>query len=357
MISRLKRFFIAYFSTSCLFFFAFPASTNFSLRSFEFGSGGEYNMNSTNFSLEGLAGEVATDRQTSASYAANSGLQFVQMAHTPNTPTLTNDDNWYDKLKIVIATSNNPSDTTFAVAISDDNFTTTKYVKSDNTVGTTLVIGDFRTYTGWGGASGTLIIGLDPNVTYKVKVKARQGKFTEGPWGPTASETTAGPTISMDIDILPTDSETAPPYEVAIGDLQAGTIITAPDKIWLDFETNAYNGGEVFVRDQYTGLRSTKTSYTIASATSDLLVVSIGYGLQGVSATQTSGGPFTFVSPYNGAGQNVGIVDTTFRTVLTSTAPLVGGRASLQTKAKITDTTPAAEDYADTLTFIVSAVF
>ena len=357
MIARLKKLFIAYFSTSCLFFFAFPASTNYSLRSFEFGSGGEYNMNSTNYSLEGLAGEVATDRQSSANFAANSGLQFVQMAHTPNAPTFTNDASWYDQLKIVIATSNNPSDTTFAVAISDDDFVTTEYVKSDNTVGATLVIGDYRTYTGWGAASGTQIIGLAPSTTYKVKVKARQGKFTEGPWGPTASATTEGPTISMDIDIYPSDSETSAPYEVAVGDLQAGTVTTAPDMIWLDFETNAYSGGEVFVRDQYTGLRSAKNSYTISSSTSDLSAVSIGYGLQGVSATQTSGGPFTLVSPYDGAGQNVGIVDTTFRTVLTSTAPLVGGRASLQTKAKITDTTPAADDYADTLTFIVSAVF
>ena len=357
MISRLKKLFIAYFSTSCLFFFAFPASTNFSLRSFEFGSGGDYNMNSTNYSLEGLAGEVATDRQTSTNYAANSGLQFVQMAHTPNTPTFTNDANWYDQLKIVIATSNNPSDTTFAVAISDDDFVTTEYVKSDNTVGTTLVIGDYRTYSGWGSGTGTQITGLEASTTYKVKVKARQGKYTEGPWGPTASAATVGPTISMDIDILPTDSETAPPYEVAIGDLQAGSVTTAPDKIWLDFDTNAYSGGEVFVRDQYNGLRSAKNSYTISSATSDLAVASSGYGLQGVSATQTSGGPFTLVSPYNGAGDNVGIVDSTFRTVLTSTAPIVGGRASLQTKAKITDTTPAADDYSDTLTLIVSAVF
>lgn len=357
MIRRLKHLFLAYFSSSCLFLFAFPASTNFSLRSFEFGSGGDYNLNSTNYSLEGLAGEVATDRQTSTNYAANSGLQFVQMAHTPGAPIFTNDADWYDKLKIVLTTSNNPADTTFAVAISDDDFVTTQYVQSDDTVGSTLAIGDFRTYAGWGSGTGTLIIGLDPDVTYKVKVKARQGKFTEGPWGPTASATTGGPTISMDIDILPTDSETAPPYEVAIGDLQAGTITTASDKIWLDFETNAYHGGEVFVRDQYAGLQSAKTTFTINSATADLASASIGYGLQGSSATQTSGGPFTLVSPYNGSGDNVGVVDTTFRTVLTSSAPLIGGRASLQTKAKITDTTPAAEDYVDTLTFIVSAVF
>ena len=357
MIQRLKKLLFMCLSSSYLLLFAFPASTNYSLRSFEFGSGGDSTMHSTNYALEGLAGEVATDRQTSANYAANSGLQFVQMANTPNTPTFTNDANWYDKLKIVIATSSNPTDTTFAVAISDDNFVTAKYVKNDSTIGTTLTIADYRTYTGWGGASGTLIIGLDPNVTYKAKVKARQGKYTEGPWGPVASATTVGPTISMDIDIYPSDSETGPPYGVAVGDLQAGIVTTASDKIWLDFDTNAYSGGEVFVRDQYIGLHSTKATYTIPSSTTDLTLATSGYGLQGVSATQISGGPFTLVSPYNGAGNTVGIVDTTFRTVLTSTAPLVGGRASLQTKAKITDTTPAADDYSDTLTFIVSALF
>lgn len=357
MMRRLKQLFVAYVSSSFLILFAFPSSTNFSLRSFEFGSGGEYDMSSTNYSLEGLAGEVATDRQTSANYAANSGLQFVQMAHTPNTPTFTNDDTWYDKLKIIIATSNNPSDTTFAVAISDDDFVTTEYVQSDNTVGAVLAVGDYRTYTGWGGASGTIITSLESNTTYKVKVKARQGNYTEGPWGPIASAATEGPSVSMDIDIYATDSESAPPYEVAIGDLQVGTVVTASDKIWLDFDTNAYGGGEIFVRDQNAGLHSTENSYTITSATADLAVASSGYGLQGASATQTSGGPLSLVSPYDGAGDNVGIIDTSFRSVLTSAAPIVGGRASIQTKAKITSTTPAADDYADVLTFIVSAVF
>lgn len=357
MTNRLKKVFMGVLSASQLFVFAFPASTSYSLRSFEFGSGGDYNMTSTTYSLEGLAGEVASERQSSPLYAANSGLQFVQMAHTPNTPTLTNDDNWYDKLKIVISISNNPSDTTFAVAISDDDFVTTKYVKSDGTVGSTLTISDYRTYAGWGSSSGSMIIGLEPNKTYKVKSKARQGKYTEGPWGPWASASTGSVTISMDIDIYPTDDETAPPYTIGIGDLFANTVATSTDKIWIDFETNAYGGGEVFVRDQYSGLQSNRTSYTITSATANLSAVSLGYGLQADSATQTSGGPFTAVSPYNGVSDNVGIVDTTFRTIFTSTAPVVGGRGSIVTKAKVTDVVPAAEDYTDTLTLVVSAVF
>lgn len=357
MGGRIKNFFLAVLSAGHLLVFAFPASSNYSLRSFEFGSGGEYDMSSTNYVLEGLTGEAATERQSSASYAANSGLQFVQMAHTPNTPTFSNDSNWYDRLKIIISTSGNPSDTTFAVAISDDDFVTTEYVKSDGTVGSTLTLSDFRTYASWGGASGTNIIGLEANTTYKVKTKARQGENTEGPWGPTATASTVNPSISMDIDIYASDSETAAPYAVSIGDLQAGSVTTSSEKIWIDIDTNGNSGAEVFVKDQYNGLSSNKTSYTITSATADLTAVSLGYGLQGVSATQSSGGPLTFASPYNGSSNNVGIIDTTFRTILTSSNPITGGRASIQTKAKITDTVPAADDYTDTLTFIVSAIY
>lgn len=352
-----KKLCVTISSSAYLLLFAFPASTNYSLKSFEFGSGGEYNMGSTNYSLEGLAGEPASDRQSSTNYAVNSGLQFVQMAHTPNAPVFTNDDDWYDKLNIVVSTANNPSDTLFAVAISADNFATTSYVQADDTVGSTLTLSDFRTYAGWGGATGTQIIGLTPNTTYKVKVKARQGKFTEGPWGPVAQADTVGVAVSMDIDIASTDTETAPPYTVSVGDLQAGSVVTATDRVWIDFDTNAYNGGAIYVRGQNTGLNSTKGAHTIGSATADLAVVSTGYGLQGVSATQVSGGPIGFVSPYNGGGDNVGIVDTTFREIFSSTAPVVAGRASLYTKAKISNTTPAADDYTDVLTIIVSAVF
>lgn len=314
-------------------------------------------MGSASYSLEGLAGEVASDRQSSGSYAANSGLEFVQMAHTPNSPTITNDNNWYDKLKIVINTSNNPSDTLFAVAISTDNFSTSKYIQSDGTIGNNLGPEDFFSYSAWGGASGSLIVGLESGTTYYVKSKARQGNFTEGPFGPVASASTVNPSISIDIDIAATDTETAGPYAIDFGDLSIGSVTTTTNKIWVDFETNAYSGGAVYVKGQNTGLTSSTSSYTITSSTANLASVQTGYGMQGSSATQSSGGPFSIVSPYNGSSENVGILDTSFRDLFSTSSPITGGRASGVLKSKVSSDVPAADDYADILTVIASASF
>lgn len=361
-MNSIKKFVKKIIASSLIFqasiLWAFPASTNFQLRSFEFGGGGG-TVSSTNYSAEGTVGETGGE-MSSTNFQAGSGLIFVQQANTPGVPTLSNDNNWYDKLHIIINQSNNPSDTTYAIAISDDNFVTTEYVQNDNTVGPTLGIEDFQTYAQWGSATGEDIIGLTPGTTYTVKVKARQGNYTESPYGPTASAATINPTLTFDIDIGG-DSDpgnTNPPYQIAVGTLTAGVVTTATDRVWIDLDTNANSGGYVYIYDQYGGLRSTNANYTIASGSNDLSGVSEGFGLQAASVAQTSGGPLAKVSPYNGASNNVGIVNTTIREIFSSTAsPIVGGRGSIALKSKVGTITPASADYTDTLTFIASATF
>ncbi len=355
--TKLRALIITMTSLQVFSLFAFPASSNFQLRGFEFGSGGDATMNSTNYKMEGLAGEVASDRQSSTNFAANSGLEFVQMAHTPGASTFTNDSNWYDKLKIIISQSNNPSDTLYAIAISTDNFSTTRYVQSDSTIGNNLGIEDFLSYAAWGGASGSFIIGLDPGTTYYVKVKARQGNFTEGPYGPVVNASTVNPSISVDIDVAASDTETAAPYSLDFGDLSIGSVSTTANKIWIDFETNAYGGGAVYVKGQNTGLTSATASYTITSATADLSAVQTGFGLRSMSVAQTSGGPLGMTAPYNGSSDNVGILDTSYRELYSSSAPIVGGRGSAVLKARVSSVVPSADDYTDVLTMIAAANF
>ena len=62
-------------------------------------------------------------------------------------------------------------------------------------------------------------------------------------------------------------------------------------------------------------------------------------GAQNLTATQTSGGPITSTSPYNGAGNNVGLIDTTTRQLFSASAPITGGRTSTQIAAKAAITT------------------
>lgn len=346
---------------SCLaggfFVFALPASTNYGLRDFGFGSGGQDAMISDNYSMEGLTGQTDAASLSGSEYALGGGLSFVQQAHVPPAPAFDNPDDQYDRLRLILDAGDNPTDSRFAVAISDDDWVTTRYVQSDMTVGSVLGSEDYRQYASWGGGSGGYVIGLSPDTAFKVRVKAMQGNFTETGYGPEAASATSTPKLSFDIDVSSSDTETAPPFSVPFGSLVAGTVVDSPVRVWVDFSTNGNSGGKVFVSGENGGLSSTSVGSTITSSTGDLSALSSGYGVQGSSVTQVSGGPLSIVAPYDGSLQTVGIIDMSIREILTSGNPVVNGRASFSLKAKSSSVTPAAGDYEDVLTVVATGNF
>jgi hypothetical protein len=344
-------------SGAMLFFAALPAGTTYKLESYGVGSGGTANSTSTSYALEAISGELSGTQMSGTTYKIGGGYIPTQLANVTAAPTLTNPANYYNKLKLVLDTGGNPSDTKFAIAISSDNFVTTQYVKNDNTITNSLTIADYQTYTTWGGASGFLILGLKSATTYSVKVRAMQGKFTESGYSPVASLATANPTITFDLDVSASDVETSPPYNLAFGDLIPGSVVTSPAKIWTDFDTNGDFGGNIYVYGANAGLRSTAVSYTITALTGDLTALTQGYGVQSASATQTSGGPMSVSSPYNGLTNNVGVEDTTIRKIYSAPAPITAGRTSLNLKAKVASLTPSSTDYTEILTIIGAASF
>ena len=332
-----------------------PASTNYKLDSFGFGSGGVGNASSTNYRANAVAGEQAGSG-SSTNYKAGAGEAYLKQAQVP-LATISNGNNWYDKLKLVITPNGNPTDTLFAVAISSDNFVTTQYVKSDFTVGSTLTMADRLTYTGWGGASGVMVRGLNRSTVYTVKATAFHGAFTESQWGPTTSASTVDPQISFDIDIAPTDTSTSPPYQIDFGNLIAGSVNTATDKMWVSIDTNADNGVYIYNSGKYAGLKSPTSGHVIPSMIADLTGQTEGWGEQDSTATQTSGGPLSKTGNYNVSGNNVGIVPLHFQEIFSAPAPITGGRGSVLMKA-ITDTlTPAGSDYTETLTVVAAGSF
>lgn len=337
-----------------LLFATMPSSTNYQLHNYNYGSGGTANSTSTNYSLNANTGGTNNVQSTSTNYKARSGNNNTQQANVPPAPTFTNPASYYDKLKFVLNTGNNPTDTKFAIAISTDNFVTTKYVKSDDTVGTTLTSGDYQTYAAWGGASGQNVIGLTPATTYKIKVTAIQGKFTQTEYGPTATAATVTPSITFSIF---TDSNPTPPFVTSFGQLLPATVTSAADKIWANLSTNADSGAMVYLSSVNAGLRSPSKSFTLSSATANLGAVSTGYGAQGFSTTQTSGGPLSIVSPFNVSAQNVGVITTGAQAIFSSTAPITGGSGSFKLMAKASSQTPSSSDYSDTLTVVAAASF
>ena len=336
-----------------------PTSGNYKLAEFGFGSGGTATSSSLNYSLLGTLGQVDQGSPSSSNYFLGAGLEFTLQASSPAAPTFVNPSNWYNKLSLTINRGgNDPDDTEYAIRIASGSGSF-QYVQNDNTVENVLGDDDWQSYASWGGVSGTTIVGLYPGTLYTVQVAARQSDFfTQFMWGPTASASTDNSTLSFDIDISTSDSETAAPYILAVGNLTAGSVSTSTNKVWIDFATNANNGGFLSISGTNNGLQSTTVAHTINSQTADLTAQPSGYGARSNSATQTSGGPMTALTPFNGISDNVGAL-TSSRVYIydTSEAPVVGGRVSFELKAKASNTTPSANDYTDTLTVLATGSF
>jgi hypothetical protein len=335
---------------------ALPATSNYQLNSYGFGSGGTANSSTSNYSLEGITGEVSGQTAGTSNYSTKPGFVETQQANVPKV-TITNPSNYYDKLKFVIDEQNNPSDAKYALQIKSGDPTcdfttgTLKYVKSDFTVGTTLTTADYQLYSVWGGLSGHNIIGLTSNTTYCLRAKATQGNFTESGYGPSTSAATVGQQISF--CTYSTSGSCGGSNSVTFGALTGNNITNSTTNIGVDFATNANSGGNVYIYSTNGSLTSTRApSGPITSASANISLANQGYGAQIVSFSQ-----LTKVTPYDQSGNTVGILSTNVNTILTSSSPVTAGTASIQLQAKPSLTTPAASDYADTLTLIAAAAF
>jgi hypothetical protein len=148
----------------------------------------------------------------------------------------------------------------------------------------------------------------------------------------------------------------------ALGSLNSGSVTTSPTPRTATVNTNAPNGWMVWARDANTGLTSTAASKTIASTTpgsnSTLSSGSEGYNF-GVTTSQGGGsGTISIAAAFvgTGAGQGGGL-DTTLRTLTSSDGTAQNAVLTLKNNAAISSLTPAATDYADTITLVGAGLF
>jgi hypothetical protein len=339
--------------SAALLFAQSPSSTNFTLKAYDVGSGGG-SGSSTNFQVDAVTGTQNGADGSSTNFELQSGFSPTRNSNVPPAPTLANPSSEYRRLRITINNGNNPSDSLFAVSISPDSFTTTYYVKSDLSIGSTLALSDYRTYTGWGSGSGQWIDGLSSSTTYTVKVKAIQGDFSESAYGPTASAATVAPSVTFGIE---TSATSTPPFSATFSSLTAGTVHNANEDIIGTITTNAVSGADVLIAGSNTGLNSASQSYTIASATADLASAGSGYGGQIISTSQSSGGPITSLSPFSSGGDQVGQISSSLQRLANSSVAVTSGSFTLRLKAKTLPSDPGASDYTDTLTIIATPLF
>lgn len=329
-----------------------PATSNYQLNSYGFGSGGVSSASTSNYALEGTTGDLAGPASATSNYTTKPGFIETQTAHVPTIASFDNGGGtYYNKLHFVIDQQGNPSDATYALQISttSDFSSAIFYVKSDHTIGATLTTGDYLDYATWGGGSGSNIIGLTPNTTYYLRAKATQGQFTESGYGPSATAATVNPSLSFSVS----------PSSLNFGNIGIGNPVTnSPSNISVSFATNATNGGNVYINGVNTtaGLYSSSANATIPSTTTDLSTASHGFGAK-ITANSASAGTFSKVSPYDGASDNVGLIDTIRRRIFTSSGLVTGGSGTIQLKAKADITDPARTDYSETVTLIAAASF
>jgi len=325
-------------------FAAFSSSTHYQLNNYGVNAGGSNSSNSSTYNANVGAGEVNGGASSGTTYTTKSGSIEAQQANTPGAPTLDNGSGtYYNKLKFILSTSSNPSDTLYSVEVATNSgFSSPKYVQADGTLGASPVYLDYAT---WGGGSGFFAIGLTSSTTYWFKADAVQGLFTASAYGPSANLATASPALSFSVS----------PSTENMGNLTAGSVITAPSNVSFTFSTNAASGGNIYMLGSNTGLHSANTGYTIqvSPPSGDLSSLSEGFGLQGLTASS----PLVIQSPYNGSGSTVGAIYTSFQPVFSAASPVTGGTATAALKAKATATTPAASDYTVTLTFVAAASY
>lgn len=303
---------------------------------------------------------------TSGSSSCTTGPSYL---NTNGMITVCGPSGCYDRARFEIDNQGNPSDTLYAVQISTDNFVTdTRYIDGvSNTpkAASSADIDDYLTETAWEGPDVN-IEGLIANTQYYLRLVALHGDFTESAPSPSVNATTALPTLTFDIDIDDVgggSSETNPPFEVEfIADsllIQNGPTRTAENLIWLDANTNGLGGCAILFKGQYGGLFSATQNYTIVSETTDLDGESEGFGIQKYSTTQLYTGAngalyeILAISPYDGTGNNVGIIDQVFTKVFDSSGPLHSGRVSTLLKARASTSATPDTDYTETITIVM----
>jgi hypothetical protein len=324
---------------------AFSSSSSYQLQNYGVGSGGTNGASSLNYSLNAASGQVSGSGSGSTTVGRTGSIQ-TQQANVPLAPTVSNGSStYYNKLQVVI---NKPAadaaDYVYAIAISTNNFATTNYLQVDGTSAGTPA---YQSYAAWGGTNGSFATGLSANTAYQFAVSAKQGTFTASRLGPSGTATTANPSLTFSLT----------PNTVTLGNLLAGTVVNGTSDISFTFATNGASGGSVYVAGANSGLKSTAANNTIAAVSTNLTSASEGFGIRGLATGQTSGGPLTIASPFNGPGTNVGAQTANFQQLFTTSGATVSGTGSARLSGKAAATTPAGNDYTETLTFIASASF
>ena len=171
--------------------------------------------------------------------------------------------------------------------------------------------------------------------------------------------------LGDDVTVSATVSETvscaASSTTTAFGTLTTSAVSTSTPDVTITMSCNYASGCTLKVQDDGNatnpGLYSTTVAYLIGSAdaayadTATLAAGTEGYGIQGSTNANGSGGTLTITTRYNQTGNAVGGFEITDQSISSSTEPIANRETVVKHKAAISGLTKAATNYSDILTY------
>jgi len=192
------------------------------------------------------------------------------------------------------------------------------------------------------------------------------GTYSSGPTlidsGTYETATVTSDQIAVSATVPPSFSFALSGTTDALSTLATGSVTSSPTPRTVTVNTNAKNGWLVWAKDANTGMTSASAGKTIASTTpgsnSTLSAGTEGYNT-GVTSTQGSGtGTITVAAPFVGGSTGKGGgLNTTYATIASSNGTGGSSVLTLTNNIAISTVTPAATDYADTITVVGAGAF
>jgi len=170
-----------------------------------------------------------------------------------------------------------------------------------------------------------------------------------------------GDDVTVSATVSETVSCTASTSTTAFGPLTPSAVSTSTPDVTITMSCNYASGCTLKVQDDGNatnpGLYSTTVAYLIGSAdaayadTATLAAGTEGYGIQGSTNANGSGGTLTIATRYNQTGNAVGGFEITDQSISSSTEPIANRETVVKHKAAISGLTKAATNYSDILTY------
>jgi len=170
-----------------------------------------------------------------------------------------------------------------------------------------------------------------------------------------------GDDVTVSATVSQTVSCTASTSTTAFGALTTSAVSTSTPDVTITMSCNYASGCTLKVQDDGNatnpGLYSTTVAYLIGSAdaayadTATLAAGTEGYGIQGSTNANGSGGTLTIATRYNQTGNAVGGFEITDQSISSSTEPIANRETVVKHKAAISGLTKAATNYSDILTY------